>query len=210
MTVWAVIPVKRLSEGKSSLGAVFDSEQRQRLVLAMLADVLNAVSQAPSISGAAVVSPDEKVLGFARQHGAVGVAEPGLELNAALKLAIDHVVGLGATSVLILPGDLPLLKGVDVENLTAMATAQRDVVIAPSKAKGTNALLIRPPDIIALKFGGESFPPHVSEAIQVGVKPRIYRSQTVATDIDAPEDLIKVETLGLGTRTHDFLRSIQK
>lgn len=209
MTTWTVIPVKRLSEAKSSLSAVFGPEQRQRLVLAMLADVLNAVRQAPSISGTAVVSPDKKVLDFARLHGAADVAEPGLELNAALKLAVDHVVGLGATSVLIIPGDLPLLKATDIENLTAMAAAQRDVVIAPSKAKGTNALLLRPPDIINLRFGGESFPLHVSGAIQAGVKPHIYRSQTVALDIDKPEGLLSVETQGLGTRTHDFLRSLK-
>ena len=209
MTTWAIIPVKRLSDAKSSLSEALNPEQRQRLVLAMLADVLNAVRQAPSLSGAAVVSPDEKVLDFARLHGAADVAEPGLELNAALKLAIERVVGQGATSVLIIPGDLPLLKGIDIENLTAMATAQREVVIAPSKAKGTNALLLRPPDIIGLRFGGESFPLHVREATRAGVKPRIYRSQTVALDIDGPEDLLKMETLGLGTRTHEFLRSLK-
>ncbi len=209
MTTWAIIPVKHLSEAKSSLSEVFGPEQRQRLVLAMLADVLSAVHQVPSLSGAAVVSPDEKVLDFARLHEAVDVREPGLELNKALKLAIEHVVKQGATSVLIIPGDLPLLKGADVENLTAMATAQRDVVIAPSKAKGTNALLLRPPDIIDLKFGGESFPLHVSEAIRAGVKPHIYRSETVAIDIDEPADLLSVETLGLGTRTHEFLRSLK-
>jgi 2-phospho-L-lactate guanylyltransferase len=111
--------------------------------------------------------------------------------------------------VLIIPGDLPLLKSVDIENLTAMATAQRDVVIAPSKANGTNALLIRPPDLIGLRFGGESFPLHVQEAVQAGVKPRIYKSPTVATDIDEPADLLKIETLGLGTSSHEFLSSLK-
>ncbi len=148
-------------------------------------------------------------MSFARLHGAVGVAEPGLELNEALKLAIRHTISKGADSVLILPADLPLLKSTDIENLIAMASGPKDVVIAPSKAKGTNALFLRPPDLINLRFGGESFPLHVKEASQAGVRPRIYRSPTVALDIDDPEDLLSVETLGLGTRTHEFLHSLR-
>ena len=210
MSTWAVVPVKHLSEAKSSLSAVLEPEQRQQLVLSMLADVLNAVKQASSISGAAVVSPDKKVLDFARLHEAVDIVKSDLELNGALKSAIKHVVGRGATSALIIPGDLPLLKGADIDNLTAMATAKRDVVIAPSKANGTNALLIRPPDLIGLRFGGESFPLHVQEAFRAGVKPRIYRSPSVATDIDEPADLLSIETLGLGTRSHDFLFSLKQ
>jgi len=208
MPTWAIIPVKRLSEAKSSLSEAFDPEKRQRLVLAMLADVLNAVHRSPSVSGAAVVSPDERVLSFARLHGAEGIAEPGLGLNEALNHAIRHAISRGIDSVLILPADLPFIKSVNIENLITMASAPKDVVIAPSKAKGTNALLLRPPDIINLRFGGESFPLHVSEAIRAGVKPRIYRSQTVAIDIDEPIDLLSVETLGLGTRTHEFLHSL--
>ncbi len=208
MPTWAIIPVKRLSEAKSSLSAVLAPEQRRRLVLSMLADVLGAVHQAPSIANTIVVSPDERVLSFARLHGAEGVAEPSLGLNEALKLAIRHAISKGVDSVLILPADLPLLKSVDVENLIAAASAPKDVMIAPSKAKGTNALFLRPPDFINLRFGGESFPLHVKEASQAGVRPRVYRSTTVALDIDGPEDLLSVETLGLGTRTYEFLHSL--
>lgn len=209
MTTWAIIPVKRLNEAKSSLSSALTPEQRQRLVLSMLEDVLNAVHQAPSISGAIVVSPDKKVLSFAHLHGAEGVIEPGLELNEALKLAIRHSISKGVDSVLILPADLPLLKSADVENLIAMASASKDIVIAPSKAKGTNALFLRPPDLINLRFGGESFPLHLKEAFKAGVKPRIYRSPTVSTDIDEVADLLSIETLGSGTRTHEFLRSLE-
>jgi 2-phospho-L-lactate guanylyltransferase len=209
MGTWAIIPVKRLREAKSSLSGIFGPDRRRQLVLSMLADVLNAVKQASSISGAAVVSPDKKVLDFARLHGATDIVESGLELNAALKYAIKYIVGRDATSALILPGDLPLLKSSDIENLTAMATAQRDVVIAPSKTNGTNALLIRPPDLIDLRFGGESFPLHVQEAFRVGVKARVYMSPSVATDIDEPADLLSIETSGVGTRSHDFLFSLR-
>lgn len=209
VTTWAIIPVKRLNEAKSSLSSALTPEQRQWLVLSMLEDVINAVHQAPSISGAIVVSPDKKVLSFARLHGAEGVIEPGSGLNEALKIAIRHSISKGADSVLIVPADLPLLKNIDIENIIAMASAPKDVVIAPSKARGTNALFLRPPDLINLRFGGESFPLHLKEASQAGVKPRIYRSPTTATDIDEVADLLSIETLGHGTRTHEFLHSLE-
>jgi len=209
MTTWAIIPVKHLSKAKSSLSTTLTLVQRRGLVLNMLADMLNAVRNARSVAGTVVVSPDEEVLNFARTNGVISVVEPGIELNEALKLAVDYAVAEKASSVLILPSDLPLLRGADVENIIAMASPPRAVVIAPSKDNGTNALLLLPPDVINPRFGGESFPSHLAEARRVGVRPHIYRSANVATDVDDVEDLLKVETYGLGTRTQSFLQSLR-
>jgi len=209
MRTWAIIPVKRLVEAKSSLSEALTLVQRRELVLRMLADVLNAIRGARSIVGTIVVSPDEEVLKFARANGAFGVVEPGIELNKALKLAVDYAVVEGASSVLILPSDLPLLRAADVENIISMASSPRDIVIAPSKDNGTNALFLQPPDVMNLRFGGESFPSHLAGARAVGVRLHIYRSFNVATDVDGMEDLSKVETHGLGTRTQNFLRSLR-
>lgn len=209
MTTWVVIPVKRLDEAKSNLSAALTPEQRRELVLCMLADVLNAVRNSRLIASTIVVSPDEMVLNFARANGAIGTAEPGVELNEALKLAIEHAAAKGASSVLILPSDLPLLRAADVEDIIAMAILPQDVVIAPSKGNGTNALFLHPPDVMNLRFGGESFPVHLAEARKAGIRPRIYRSFNVATDVDSVEDLPGVETHGLGTRTQSFLRALR-
>ncbi len=205
MVIFAIIPVKHLGGAKSSLSAVLTPKQRRELVLAMLKDVLNAVSSARSITGAIVVSPDEKIIKFARKNGTDGVAEPGVGLNEALKLAIQRAITNGATSVLIMPSDIPFLAADDIENTVAMASSQRDVVIAPSKDNGTNALFLRPPDAISPRFGGESFPAHLSAARRAGIAPHIYRSITVATDIDDPADLIEIEKFGRGTHTHRCL-----
>lgn len=207
MQTWAIIPVKRLSEAKSGFANVFTSEQRREFVICMLKDVLNALRGVPNVL---VVSPDKKILNLVAELGAAGLKEPGLELNEALKLGVQQAIDGDASEVLILPADLPLLKAADVERIVSMASSSRDVVIAPSKANGTNAILLRPPDVINLKFGGESFPRHLEEALRAGVRPHIYRSKTVATDIDEPTDLLSVETLGLGTRTHDFLCSLKQ
>ena len=205
MITFAIIPVKRLSEAKSSLSAVLAPKQRRELVLAMLKDVLKAASSTRSVMGTIVVSPDDDVTKFARKNGVDGVAEPGLELNEALKIAIQSAITNGAASVLIMPSDIPFLTAADIENIVAMASSRQEVVIAPSKDNGTNALFLKPPDVMVTRFGGESFPAHLSEAHRAGVKPRIYRSITVATDIDDPADLAEAKKLGRGTQTYKFL-----
>ena len=208
MPTFAIIPIKHLGEAKSSLSAVLTPMQRRELVLAMLKDVLKAVSGARSITGTIVVSPDEKIIKFARKNGRDGVVEPGVELNEALKLAIQSAITNGATSVLIIPSDIPFLTADDIENIVMMASSRRDVVIAPSKGNGTNALFLRPPDVMAPRFGGESFPAHLLEARRAGVTPHIYRSITVASDIDNPADLVGTEKFGRSTHTHEFLKSL--
>lgn len=209
MTTWTIIPVKRLSMAKSSLSRALNPPQRRELVLSMLADVLKSVQKASSVEGSIVVSPDEEVLEFARTCGAIGIADHGARLNEALELAIKHAMAKGAASILILPSDIPLLTSADVENIISIASSPQAVVIAPSKGNGTNALFLRPADVMNLRFGGESFSAHLSEARAADIKPQIYRSTTVATDIDEIGDLLNIDVHGLGNKTREFLISFR-
>ena len=209
MTTWAIIPVKRLSLAKSSLSRALNPPQRRELVLNMLADVLNAVHEARSVEGSIVVSPDEEILEFARTFDATGIADRGAKLNDSLELAIKHAMAKGATSILILPSDIPLLTAADVENIISIASSPRAAVIAPSKDNGTNALFLRPADVMNLRFGGESFPAHLAETRAADIRPQVYRSTTVSIDIDEIEDLLNIDVNGLGTRTREFLASFR-
>ena len=208
MTNWVIIPVKRLSEAKSTLGSALTPEQRHDLVLCMLEDILNAVKRSKPVSATVVVSPDEEVLNFARLAEVFAVTDPDLELNDALGIAIDYVKESGGSSALIIPGDIPLLSPIDVTKMFGLASQKRDVVIATSKRKGTNAMLLRPPDVMGLRFGGESFPLHIEEARRAGITPHIYQSERIETDLDEVTDLTRIEALGVGTLTYDFLRSL--
>ena len=68
------------------------------------------------------------------------------------------------------------------------------VVVAPCHhGTGTNALLICPPGLISFAFGPDSFAAHCAAARAAGVEPVIYRSATVALDLDTPEDLEEVQ-----------------
>jgi 2-phospho-L-lactate guanylyltransferase len=208
MGTWAIVPVKNLSEAKSSLAPSLAQQHRKELVLRMLHDVLNALAAVPVET--LVVSPDDAVLDFAGKLGAAGLKEPGVGLNGALELGARYASSRGADSILILPADLPLLRPGDVERILASAPVSRSVVIAPSKSNGTNALYLSPPGVMALRFGGESFPEHLAEARMAGIEPKIYRSSTLEFDVDEPQDLLRVLAEGMGTKTFDFLLSLKE
>lgn len=203
-----IVPVKNLEESKTSFSDVLSSGQRQDLTLSMLGDVLRVAKRIEKID-TAVVTPDEKVKNFVKDQSVEVISEPGVGLIRALEIALGDSVDSSYEEVLILPGDVPLLKGEDIEDILDLAVGERCVVITPSKENGTNALLLRPPNVIDLHYGGESFPEHVKEAREREVNLRIYRSDNLERDIDDPSDLIKVETLGKGTRTHSFINTLK-
>ena len=204
----AIIPVKKLKDSKTSFSEILTDEQRAELTLAMLEDVLRSVQMVEGVE-ASVVTPDERVEKFVKDLGVDVVVEPDMGLIRALEIAIGESIEEGFKEVLILPSDVPLLRPEDVSKVLSKATGERSVVLTPSVEKGTNAMLLRPPDVIDLQYGGKSFPEHVREAKSRGVEPKVYRSENLGRDIDEPSHLLKVETKGQGTRTQSFLDSLK-
>ena len=75
-TTGAIVPVKVLAHAKRRLSSVLPDAVRQRLVLAMLQDVLAALAGAQSIDWLAVVSADQRVAALAQRHGVSVLPEP--------------------------------------------------------------------------------------------------------------------------------------
>ncbi len=189
MTVFAVIPIKALGAGKSRLGAVLDDGARRALNRQFLDHVLSITAQVPGAAMTLVVSADIDVLDAARAAGALALAETGEGgLNAALGQARQKIEALGGTAMLVLPADLPHLGKDDVRALMAGAE-QAAVVIAPDQAgKGTNALLLTPPNVIDFHFGDGSLALHRAAAAQMETGPVLVNRPGLAFDVDTPED----------------------
>ena len=85
-------------------------------------------------------------------------------------------MGAGATAILILPADLPLLDVPALDRLLDAADAAMAagsgaplVVIAPADARdGTNGLLLSPPGVIEPHFGPGSLEAHLRAARDAG------------------------------------------
>ncbi|HID35356.1 MAG TPA: 2-phospho-L-lactate guanylyltransferase, partial [Anaerolineae bacterium] len=94
-------------------------------------------------------------------------------------------------ALLILPGDLPLLTPDDIRQLARLAEPHlRIVVLAPDiHQQGTNAILLRPPDIIPFQFGPDSMSRHRTLARTAQIPCLLFHSSTLAQDIDWPQDI---------------------
>jgi 2-phospho-L-lactate guanylyltransferase len=191
MTLWAIVPIKPLSLGKSRLASVLTSQERLNLNSHFLTHTLDTLNAIPEIEHVLVISRDQKALALARDHGARTIQEDGnSQLNVALTRATFVAEKYATRGVLILPVDLPLITPQDVENIIAKAVDPPVVVVAPDRHhRGTNALLVCPTGIIQYAFGPDSFELHCERARQAGARLEIIDFPGLGLDIDLPEDL---------------------
>lgn len=187
----AIVPVRGLPAGKTRLAALLDLEQRNRLVRAMLADVVEALRAAAAVDRVTILSRDAAAAREAERLQAGFLSQPPevRGLNAGLAFAQRERAGRGA--LLIVPADLPLIGPEDVDELLARAGPGPAVVIAPSRDGGTNGLLLRPGAVIAPAYGPGSAERHGAAAVAAGVQPALVDSGRWALDIDDPEDVAR-------------------
>ncbi|MHB8892284.1 MAG: 2-phospho-L-lactate guanylyltransferase [Candidatus Limnocylindrales bacterium] len=189
-----VIPVRTFEGAKSRLGDVLDAEERRDLVERLLRRTVAAALATPGVAEVVVVSPDPEVLEVAAAAGARPLVQLSRGLNPALQ---EARAAISADRLLVLPADLPAVTPGDVATILAAGDAAGTpgvVVAADRHGRGTNALLLVPPDVIDPAFGGDSRAAHSwlassADAAYVEV-PGI-----LALDIDTPDDLLLAEAL---------------
>ena len=204
--LWTIVPVKPFNEGKSRLSACISPQERRALNRELLTRTLAAINQAQLDTEILVVSRDRHALAAAERAGSHALAEesqpctappssrspndtgPERQLNAALTQAAAYAAARGATKVLILPTDMPNLTAGDVRTMASPSNRDPQVIIAPSRDGGTNALMLQPVHAIPFSFGPDSFLRHQRLAAQAGIPVRIVKSDSLLFDVDRPED----------------------
>lgn len=208
----ALVPAKALDQAKGRLAALLSEEERRRLAMAMLEDVLRALQAVPRLDLIAVVSPDAGVLARAGELGAEPVPEPSTVrgINQALAHARDLALRRGADSLLVVLGDVPAVAPAEIESILDVlaAAASPTVVVCPSQTRGTSALALRPPDAIPFRFGERSFQLHRREAAARGIPTRVLRIASLEADIDEPDDLLDLLSRPAETATHRLLAEL--
>ena len=192
MPVYTIVPVKNLGGSKRRLSTVFTPHERELLTLAMLEDVLSTLKTSVAVDKILVVGENSQVQQTADKFGAAYLLTKEEGLNPVIEEATTWCMKQGATSILVLPADIPLITSKDVNRIIELAAKDRAVVLSPSSNWGTNALYESPPKLITPCFGPKSFIAHIREAYCRDVSVRLHFSESVATDIDSAEDLRKI------------------
>lgn len=205
----ALLPAKPLSSAKTRLGSLLDDQARMTLAGAMFADVLSALRGAAGLDAVVVVTADPTLAAHARSTGVIVVDEGAARgLNGAVSLGTETAVRLGASAVLVLLSDVPLVTSSDIDELLARAPRRGALVVPSKEGTGTNAILRQPPTVFPPCFGGRSLERHVATAERADVPCEIVRNVRLGFDLDTPEDLRAFAALASPTTTHRELMRV--
>ena len=197
-----MVPVKDTALAKQRLAAAVPPPLRQALMLAMLEDVLAALAGTSGLAGRLLVTTDPAATRLAARYNAICMTEGARDGHTgAVGAAARRLSAEGATGMLTVPGDIPLLTAAELGRLLKAHRPAPSFTIAPSHDElGSNAVLVSPPEAVPLRFGDNSFFPHLTAAEARGIAPTVLHLPGIALDIDNPADLTHFVQHGSRTR----------
>jgi 2-phospho-L-lactate/phosphoenolpyruvate guanylyltransferase len=185
-----LVPVKNLQNAKQRLAAILDQPSRTALAKAMIHDVLESVAGCNARDGVAVVTNDPFASELARHFDFQIIRDDAnLSETAAIEMATAVCEAQGAESTLVIPGDIPLIRAQDLNQILAAAPEAGSVLVPAADGRGTNAVLRRPASLFPLRFGNDSFKPHLQAARSSGHPCVVLSIPAIALDVDNPADL---------------------
>lgn len=189
---YAVVPVREFSSSKRRLSGALTIARRSALTRALLTRVAKAL-QLSNIHAFVVVASEPsqvrdslgdfskmKVIPESVHHGGVSMAM----ING-----IDVAKNAGATTISLLPSDLPIVTRSTIDDALDLMQ-EFDIVLNPSlKRDGTNLLALKTSVQLDLHYDDDSFARHYREAEARGLKVRCLDWKEFSTDLDDLEDL---------------------
>ena len=205
-----LLPVKDLPNAKQRLAPVLSADERRLLTRTMLRDVGSALSACRLADRIVVVGRDPWILQFAseRKWDVIAEAEQTSESESVDRASL-LLRQQGASLVLRLPGDIPLVRAADIDSLLDIPLGLRSALLVPSRdGTGTNALLRVPPDIFPSRFGRNSFQLHHDEAHRAGATLDIVHNPRISLDLDELSDLVLFLERGQETETFRVIQQM--
>jgi len=202
-----LVPVKNLSAAKQRLASVLDQPLRTKLAQAMLQDVLAALHGWKDRPPVAVVSSDPYAVKLADEYGFEIIPDPeNPGETGAIEMATKVCIERGAESTIVIPADIPLIEAWEFEEIMKHAPAEGSVLVPAGDGRGTNAAFRRPADLFPLRFGNDSFKPHLAAAQGTGKPCVVLQLPGIAVDVDNPADLQQLVALPGETRAQQLAR----
>jgi 2-phospho-L-lactate guanylyltransferase len=193
VNTWVVVLIKDFNSAKQRLQPALGPRSRRALARKNAQLAVRAASAGDHVL---VVAGSKEVAALAGKWGAEVLLEPRPEgQNVAARRGINRAIEEGASAVLLLSSDLPLVTPNAVRDLLEAGARHESPVAVAAAAVGrggTNALYLRPPDAIGLHFGDDSLAKFLYEAESKGVAFVVHQSDAMALDVDEPADLARL------------------
>jgi 2-phospho-L-lactate guanylyltransferase len=210
--IWAVVPIKEFDGAKQRLAPLLSPAHRRALIEVMMGEVLEAVAGAKRLAGILVVTRDPQATALAARLGARVVTEGARDGHTGSVTAGSALLAReGRGGMMTVPADIPAATADELDAVLAAHKPGPSFTISPAHDDlGSNAVICSPPDSVPLRFGDNSYFPHLDAARGCGIEPTILRQPGIAMDIDHPVDLAAFLRLpqSAHTRTRAFLEEI--
>ncbi len=203
---WLLVPVKAFSQAKTRLAPVLTPVMRALLATAMLEDVLAAATDVCELCDIAIVTNSPDVAWFVAGRCTTVIDDRGaIGTNAAVTIALAELAVREARTVVILPSDIPLIRGRDIAELIA-AAKRCGVALAPATYdNGTNGFALKSPTLISPHFGPNSFTRHLAAACAAGINSAKVTNSRLGLDLDDPLRLREFRSMQSDTQSERLL-----
>jgi 2-phospho-L-lactate guanylyltransferase len=201
-----LVPIKDLRNAKQRLSPSLTAEERTALARAMVEDVFNALAPFAVDPGVAIVSGDSWASQQAKAHRFTIILDDAQAgETAAIEMATGFCGGMGADFTIVFPADIPLITSEEVRAVIELMPPRGCVIVPASDKRGTNAILRRPFDLMPLKFGNDSFQPHLAAARASGHEVVVRQFPGIGLDVDRPDDLAALMREPVRSRAQQLL-----
>jgi 2-phospho-L-lactate guanylyltransferase len=202
-----LIPVKNLSVAKQRLSPVLDQASRTELAQDMLHDVVSAIAAWPNRPPCSLVTGDPFAIDLANKYDFEIIPDPvNPGETGAIEMATELCVARGIAFTLVIPADIPLIRARELEQIFQQAPMEGSVLAPAGDGRGTNAAFRRPANLFPLRFGNDSFQPHLAAAHATGKDCIVLQLPGIAIDVDNPEDLQRLLAQSGETSAQSLLR----
>jgi 2-phospho-L-lactate guanylyltransferase len=202
-----LIPVKNLANAKQRLASVLDQSSRTELAQAMLLDVLETLRSRRGCPEISLVTSDPFAMELGRRLNCEVISDDGCRSETeAIEMATRVCEQRGINSALVIPGDIPLITVSELDQILSNAPQHGAVLVPSADKRGTNAAFRSPAGLFPLRFGNDSFEPHLAAAQATGKPSTVLSLPGIALDIDTPSDLRQLAVAPGDTRAQRLAR----
>jgi 2-phospho-L-lactate guanylyltransferase len=203
-----LVPIKNLADAKQRLSSVLSPEERFELAQSMCEDVLQELANWQGRPAVAVVTSDLFARALAARFHFDVIADDNSGETSAIEMATAACKGRGASSTLVIPADIPMIDRADLQKIVDNAPPVGTVLVPDAAGRGTNAAWRSPADLFPLRFGNDSFLPHLAAAKASGHPYVVMDLPGIARDVDRPEDLLELAAATGERRSQKLVRSL--